>query len=200
MAKIYGYARCSTNEDKQDIDRQKRELKSAGVPEENIYLEYGSGIKTDRVQLNRLLDIVSQGDTIVTTEVSRLTRSTKQLCDILETVKNKQIKLDIKNSIPIDYRNGDADPMSKAFMQMAGVFAELERNIISERVKSGMANAKAKGKVVGRPKTNADNIPDKFYKYYARYKNKEINVTELAKLCEMSRTTVYKYIDILENK
>lgn len=58
MAKIYGYARCSTNEDKQDIDRQKRELKSAGVPEENIYLEYGSGIKTDRVQLNRLLDTV----------------------------------------------------------------------------------------------------------------------------------------------
>lgn len=85
-------------------------------------------------------------------------------------------------------------------MQMAGVFAELERNIISERVKSGMANAKAKGKVVGRPKTNADNIPDKFYKYYARYKNKEINVTELAKLCEMSRTTVYKYINILEKK
>ena len=197
---IYGYCRCSTTEEKQDIDRQKRELKSAGVPEENIYLEYGSGIKTDRVQLNRLLDIVSQGDTIVTTEVSRLTRSTKQLCDILETVKNKQIKLDIKNSIPIDYRNGYADPMSKAFMQMAGVFAELERNIISERVKSGMANAKAKGKEVGRPKTNADNIPDKFYKYYARYKNKEINVTELAKLCEMSRTTVYKYIDILENK
>lgn len=142
-------------------------------------------MKIDRVQFNRLLDVILQGDTIITTEVSRLTRSTKQLCDILEFVQNKQIKLDIKNSITIDCTKGEADPMSKVFIQMAGVFAELERNIISERVKSGMANAKAKGKVVGGPKTSADNIPDKFYKYYARYKNKENNVTELAKLCEI---------------
>lgn len=76
----YGYARCSTNESKQDIDRQKRDLKNIGIDEKNIYFEYESGTKTDRIQLNRLLDIIKDGDTIATTEVSRLTRSTKQLC------------------------------------------------------------------------------------------------------------------------
>ena len=79
----YGYARCSTNETKQDIDRQKRELKKMGVEEKNIYFEYESGAKTDRVQLGRLLGAVRDGDTVVTTEVSRLTRSTKQLCEII---------------------------------------------------------------------------------------------------------------------
>lgn len=195
---IYGYARCSTNENKQDINRQKRELKTMGASEENIFLEYASGIKTDRVQLNRLLNIVVSGDTIVTTEVSRLTRSTKQLCDILELIKEKHLRLEIKNSITVDCSTGELDPMTAAFLQIAGVFAELERNIISERVKSGIENAKAKGKIVGRPKTNMDNIPSIFYKYYPRYKNKELSITEFAKLCEMSRTTIYKYLKIIE--
>lgn len=196
---IYGYARCSTNEKKQDIDRQKRELKNMGASEENIYLEYASGIKKDRIQLNRLLNIVSLGDTIVTTEVSRITRSTKQLCEIIEFVQEKKIKLIIQNSITIDCSKGELDPMTKAFLQIAGVFAELERNMISERVKSGMENAKAKGKVVGRPKTNMDNIPSIFYKYYPKYKNKEINITEFAKLCDMSRTSIYKYLNLIES-
>jgi len=71
---VYGYARCSTNETKQDIDRQKRELKKMGVEDKNIYFEYESGAKTDRIQLNRLLSVAKDKDTIVTTEVSRLTR------------------------------------------------------------------------------------------------------------------------------
>ncbi len=75
----YGYCRCSTNESKRDVDRQKRELKQIGIKESNIYFEYERGTKTDRLQLNRLLDTVTVGDTIATTEVSRLTRSTKQL-------------------------------------------------------------------------------------------------------------------------
>ena len=80
---IYGYARCSTNEEKQDIDRQKRELFKLGVSDDKyIYWEYESGTKEDRPELKKLFDIVKSGDTIATTEVSRLTRSTKQLCDI----------------------------------------------------------------------------------------------------------------------
>lgn len=96
---IYGYARCSTNEGRQDIDRQKRELYALGVIDDKyIYWEYESGVKTDRVELQKLLDIVNEGDTIATTEVSRLTRSTKHLCEILQTVKSKHLILDAVTS------------------------------------------------------------------------------------------------------
>lgn len=84
---IYGYARCSTNEKQQDINRQVRELKQLGATDTTIYLEYESGIKENRVELNKLLNIVKSGDTIIATEVSRITRSTKQLCDIIELAK-----------------------------------------------------------------------------------------------------------------
>ena len=72
---IYGYARCSTNEKMQDINRQVRELKQQGATDTTIYLEYESGMKTDRAELKKLLDIVQSGDTILATEVSRITRS-----------------------------------------------------------------------------------------------------------------------------
>lgn len=194
----YGYARCSTNESKQDITRQIKELKQYGVSEDNIYLEYESGTKVNRVQLNRLLDKVQEGDTIVTTEVSRITRSTKQLCDLIELVKAKHIKLIIGNSMTVDCTQGDIDPMTKAFLQMAGVFAELERNMIVARIRSGMENAKAKGKHIGRREATKDDIPPMFMRYYQEYKADKYNITELAKLCGMSRTTVYKYIRIIE--
>lgn len=194
----YGYARCSTNESKQDITRQIKELKQYGVSEDNIYLEYESGTKVNRIELNRLLDVVGEGDTIVTTEVSRITRSTKQLCDLIELVKAKHIKLIIGNSMTVDCTQGDIDPMTKAFLQMAGVFAELERNMIVARIRSGMENAKAKGKHIGRKEATKDDIPPMFMRYYQEYKADKYNVTELAKLCGMSRTTVYKYIRLLE--
>ena len=76
---IYGYARCSTNEEMQDINRQIRELKQLGATDKTIYREYESGMNNDRVELQRLLKAVETGDTIVVTEVSRITRSTKQL-------------------------------------------------------------------------------------------------------------------------
>ena len=90
---IYGYARCSTNEKMQDINRQVRELKQQGATDTTIYLEYESGMKADRAELKKLLSVVQSGDTILATEVSRITRSTKQLCDIIELAKEKHIKL-----------------------------------------------------------------------------------------------------------
>ena len=70
---ILGYARCSLNETRQDISRQKRELHTLGVKEDkHIYWEYESGVKDDRAELQKLLDTVKEGDTIITTEVSRL--------------------------------------------------------------------------------------------------------------------------------
>jgi DNA invertase Pin-like site-specific DNA recombinase len=88
--------------------------------------------------------------------------------------------------------------MTNAFIQMSGVFAELELRIIRARVKSGMANAKAKGARIGRPPLTKDDTPQVFCRHYPAYKNKQLNVSELARVCDMSRTTVYKYIDVIE--
>ena len=195
----YGYCRCSTNDTKQDIDRQRRELKELGATTDTIYFEYESGTKTDRAELNKLFEVVSNGDRIVTTEVSRITRSTKQLCDIIQIVKDKKLQLIIKGSITINCSTGEIDPMTKAFLQIAGVFAELERDMTIARIKSGMVNAKAKGKVIGRPPTTADNIPSLFYKHYPKYKNGEINKKEFSRLCDLSYPSIYKYLAIVES-
>ena len=192
----HGYARCSTNESKQDIDRQVRELKQAGA--EDIFLEYEHGDAAVKCQLSSLLEQAQEGDTIITLEVSRLARSTKQLCEIIEIIKAKHLRLVIVGSITVDCSNGEIDPMTNAFIQMSGVFAELELRIIRERVKSGMANAKAKGAKIGRPQATVDDIPAVFFRHYPAYKNKQLNVSELARVCDLSRTTVYKYIDLLE--
>lgn len=198
MSKIYGYCRCSTNELKQDIQRQVRELIQNGATKETIYLEYESGTKIDRIELAKLFNTVSTGDTILTTEISRITRSTKQLCEIIEMVKAKHLKL-IVGSFVIDCSNGNLDPMTEGMLKMMGVFAELERKMIVERVKSGMANAKAKGKKIGRPNTQESDIPEIFKKYLPQYFYQKINVVEFSKLCKMSRTTIYKYLELIKN-
>ena len=194
---VYGYARCSTNENKQDIDRQVRELKAAGAGE--IFLEYEHGDAAVKRQLSSLLEAAQPGDTIVTLEVSRLARSTRQLCEIIETVRQKRLRLSIVGSINVDCTHGEIDPMTNAFIQMSGVFAELELRIIRERVRSGMANAKAKGAKIGRPLTTQDQIPAVFFRHYPAYKSGRLNASELARVCNLSRTTVYKYLAILES-
>lgn len=197
---VFGYARCSTDETKQDINRQIRELKTLGcIDKDKMYFEYESGTKVDRVELNKLLERVQSGDTIVTTEVSRITRSTKQLCEIVELAQQKQLKLVI-GAFVVDCSKGELDPMTEGMLKMMGVFAEMERNMISQRVKSGMANAKAKGKIVGRPTTTIDNLPSIFIKHYPKYKAKQINQLELARLCNMTRQSIAKYIKIYEER
>ena len=194
---IYGYARCSTNEDLQDVKRQVRDLMMIGVDEQNIYKEYQSGTKVNRIELNRLLNIVQEGDCIITTEVSRITRSTKQLCEIIEFAKYKRIKLVFGNFV-VDCSK-ELDPMTEGMLKMMGVFSELERNMTSQRVKSGMQNAKAKGKQIGRPATTSEDIPNIFYRHYPKYKNGEINKKEFSRLCNLSYPTIYKYLKIVES-
>lgn len=193
---IYGYARCSTSEDKQDIYRQIRELKTAGAQE--VIFEYEHGDAKVKQNLNLLLENAQAGDAIITLEVSRLTRSTQQLCEIVEKIRQKRLRLVIVGSITVDCRNGEIDPMSQAFIQMSAVFAELELSIIRARVKSGMQNAKAKGKRVGRPQTTKEDIPAVFYKHYPLFAAKKMNVSEFARICGLSRPTVYKYLKLLQ--
>ena len=192
----HGYARCSTNETKQDIDRQVRELKAAGA--ESLFVEYEHGDADEKMQLSLLLEQARPGETIITTEVSRLSRSTKQLCEIIDRIQKQKLRLEIIGSITIDCRSGELDPMTKAFLQMSGIFAELELSMIRARVRSGMANARAKGAKIGRPQATADDIPAVFLRHYPAYKKRQLNVSELARVCDLSRTTVYKYIGLLE--
>ena len=70
--------------------------------------------------------------------------------------------------------------------------------MISQRVKSGMVNARAKGKAIGRPAVTADDIPAIFYRHYPKYKKGEINKKEFSRLCDVSYPTIYKYLNLVE--
>ena len=191
----YGYARCSTNESKQDIQRQIRELKAAGA--EEVVFEYKHGDAKVKKNLHMLLSAANAGDSIITLEVSRLSRSTQQLCEIIDIIREKRLRLVIVGSITIDCRSGETDPMSEAFLQMAGVFSQLELSMIRARVRSGMANAKAKGAQIGRKPTTKDDIPAIFYKHYPAFMAGHMNVSELARVCGLSRPTVYKLLKLV---
>ena len=196
---IYGYARCSTTETRQDIGRQKRDLKELGVEDDRyIFWEYASGIKADRPELMKLLEIVKSGDTVVATEVSRLSRSTSDLCDLLKVVQSKHLCLAI-GSFQVDCRGDMIDPATKGMLLMWSVFAELERDIISQRVRSGMLNAKLKGKRIGRPKIDISRSPPSFFQYLSLYRVGKITVTGFAKLVGCSRTSIYAYLKVLES-
>ena len=196
MSKKYGYARCSLAEEKgQDLNRQVRELKAAGA--EEIITEREHGDAKIKQNLEMLLDAAEAGDTIITTEVSRQSRSTQQLCQIIDVIKDKHLRLIIVGSITIDCRNGDIDPMSRAFLEMAGVFSSLELAMIRTRIRSGLANSKAKGRKLGRKPTTKDDIPPIFYKHYPAYTSGKMNVSELARVCGLSRPTIYKYLKLV---
>lgn len=192
----HGYCRCSTNESHQDINRQVRELKAHGAT--RIWKEYEHGDADIKEQQALMFDTAQPGDTVIVLEVSRLARSTRQLCDIVDITQEKRLRLEIVGSITLDCRDGTLDPMSAAFVQMSGVFAQLELSLIRARVRSGMANAKAKGVKLGRPPICADGVPDRFVRYYAGYLQGRYNVSELARLTGVSRPTVYRYLKALE--
>ena len=192
----HGYCRCSTDESKQDINRQVRELKKHGATQ--IWQEFEHGDSDVKEQQRLMLQTAQPGDTIVVLEVSRLARSTRQLCEIMETIRDRHLCLQIVGSITLDCRTGQPDPMSEAFLQIAGVFSQLELSMIRARVRSGMENARAKGVRLGRPPICADGIPEKFLRYYPRYAKGDLNVSELARLAGVSRPTVYRYLKALE--
>lgn len=192
----HGYARCSTSEDKQDINRQTRELKKQGA--EKVWLEFEHGDAASKEQQALMLSTAAPGDTIITLEVSRLARSTKQLCEIIDIIRDKRLCLIIVGSITMDCRAGNPDPVTEAFLQIAGVFSQLELSMIRARVRSGVENARAKGKRLGRPPISAENVPESFLRYYPRYKSGSINITELSRLAQVSRSTSYRYIAVLE--
>lgn len=201
---IYGYGRISTLDrtehkyGKQLIDSQLKELKRLGA---NVVMyDEESGLKENRKELKKLLEIVKEGDSIICVEASRITRSVKQLCDILELAQKRKIKIQL-GSLVVDFTKEDVDPMSVAVMKLITIFSELEAELIRNRVLRGIYYAKNVKKVkLGRPKTTYDTIPDLFFKYLPMYTNNKINKSELARLSGLSYPTIYKYLDIVKRR
>lgn len=138
-----GYARVSSSS--QDLELQKQALSAAGC--QKTYSESISGKDNNRDQLNLMLNDLRNGDIVVVYKIDRIARSLKGLIDIIELLNSKSVDL-------ISLDSGDkvdtTSPMGKAFFQIAGVFAELERSIINARTKAGIEKAKADGVKFGR--------------------------------------------------
>ena len=198
-SKVYGYCRCSTNESKQDVEYQIKELIEKGVKMENIYFEYESGAHEDRPIFNKLLRNMVSGNTLIVTEITRISRSTKQLCSVIDFINTNKMRLVI-GGLDVDCRSDNIEPMVEGMLKMMAVFAELDRKMKVYQINLGLKNAIKSGKKLGRPKTTIDNIPELFYKYYPMYKNNKINKKEFSRLSKLSYPSIYKYIDIVESK
>jgi len=191
---MYGYARCSTNAEKQDIERQCAELTALGAVE--VFREYVRGASESKPEQERLFSTLKAGDTLAATEVSRLARSVHQLCHIEEMARARKIKLRC-GALHLDYTTDKIDPMNRAMLYMMGAFAELERGVTVERIISGLENAKAKGVKSGRPRVTAEDVPQAVRDLLPAYKSGEITATELARRVGLSRQVLYKYFSLL---
>jgi DNA invertase Pin-like site-specific DNA recombinase len=182
-----GYLRVSTG--KQDEQLQHDALDGAKVMKRNRYVDHGvSGTKTEREGLSALLaDAYAERDaghevTIVVYRLDRLGRSTLHIAQLLADLTERGIYIEsIADGL------NSSTPMGRAMLQMASIFAEMERNIIAERTVAGLAAAKAKGRVGGRPKT--DNAKSR--KAQA-LRNTGESVPEIAKTLNISVATVYR--------
>lgn len=185
MAKIYGYARVSTED--QNLDRQIDALASAGVAPENIYKEKISGTKRKRPELIRLLNDISEGDTLIISDLTRISRSSRDLLNIVDSIKQKNATI---KSLKDEWLDTTSDNPYNAFLLsvMSGL-AQLERDLISQRTKEGLKSAKARGRYGGRPKGRTE----KSQTVLTLYKN-GVRVSEIATSCNISRTTVWRII------
>lgn len=195
--KVYGYARCSTTEKRQDIERQVCELYAMGA--HTVVQEYDSGGNVGRERLAELVAAIGEGDTLVATEVSRVTRSLRHLCEVIDLARSKGLLLKF-GTLDFDFDGGSIDAFKLAMLQIMGVFSELERNLTTERINSGLAQAKLKGVPLGRPKKTAAGVPVNVRAHYESYLEGAITVAEYAKRTGLSRPTVYKYIKLLQQE
>lgn len=141
---IYGYARVSTED--QDMALQFAALNDFGIPDEMIFSEHASGKSMNRKSLQDLLTrYLRDGDTLVVWKLDRLGRTVVGVLQTVEELNQRGI-----NFVSLTERYDTSTPMGKAFIQFAMVFAELERNLISERTRVGMAAKKAAGQKFGR--------------------------------------------------
>lgn len=178
---IIGYARVSTIH--QQLDSQLNALEKYGCTQ--IYTEFDSGRNTQRKELARALNALEPGDTFVIFKLDRLSRGTKHLLGLMDEFSERNINfISIQNSIDT------STSMGKFFFTIMSAFAEMEAELIRERVLSGLDAAKANGKTLGRPIENKhiDKVIDD-------YLNTSLSVVEIAQKYKLSRPTIYKYLE-----
>jgi len=148
-----GYARVSSIT--QDIELQKDVLEKAGC--QKIFSESVSGKDNNRTQLKAMIELLREGDIVVVYKIDRIARSLKGLIEIVESLNEKKVHL---VSLDSGDRVDTTSPMGRAFFQIAGVFAELERSMIESRTKAGIEKARLDGVKFGRPvgKINKNSI------------------------------------------
>lgn len=178
-----GYIRVSTIE--QNPDRQYSDLKKYKI--DKFFEEHASGKNTERPVLNEMLNFIREGDTLFIESFSRLARNTADLLNIIETLKNKNVKI-ISQKENLD----TGSPTGKMMITMIGAIATFERELILERQKEGIAIAKAAGKYKGRKKILP---PANFETLYSLYLNRQIPTKkEFAKKCNVSLPVLERFI------
>jgi len=149
---LVGYARVST--DGQNLDRQIDALKAVGVDSRVLYHEKITGTKKDRPELQRMLKELNEGDVVIITDLTRISRSTKDLLDIIEKIKNRGASIRSLKDTWLDTTSNN--PYNDFLLTVMSGLSQLERDLISQRTKEGLVSAKARGRNGGRPsKQNA---------------------------------------------
>ncbi|MBD9373193.1 recombinase family protein [Rhizobium sp. ARZ01] len=179
---IIGYARTSTTDQTAGLEAQLRDLTAAGCVK--VFNEQLSSVDTKRPELERALDYVREGDTLVVTKLDRLARSMPNLVDITSKLKAKRVELKV---LALNLDTGT--PTGKLMLNLLGSIAEFERELMLERQREGIAKAKADGKYQGRAPT-ARRKADDIRRLKAEGKTVDAIVTELG----VSRSSVFRML------
>ena len=181
---LIGYARVSTED--QNLDRQVDQLKDLGISIVNIYTEKMTGTKKDRPVLLNLLEYARTGDEIVVTDLTRISRSTKDLISLVEDLGNRGINLKSLKESWLDTGTAQGKLM---FTIIAGL-SQFERDLISERTKEGLESARARGRKGGRPSIKQENVT----KALKLYDTQNVAIPDICTMCNLSKNTLYNYI------
>ena len=184
MIMIFGYARVSTQE--QSLNRQLDALKVAGA--EEIVQEKITGTKADRPELSRLLDKLRNGDVVLIADLTRLSRSTKDLFNLVEQIEKKGSNI---KSLKENWLDTTTPQGKLMFTFMAGI-SQFERDLISQRTKEGLEAARARGKRGGR-KPKLDNNKKKVI--YELYQQKKTSIKDICDMFDITKPTLYKAIE-----
>lgn len=180
---LIGYARVST--DDQNLDLQRDALNQSGC--EQIFEDKLSGAKSERIGLNEALKFARKGDTLIVWRLDRLSRSLKDLIELVSSLDRVGIGLkSLHESIDTSSSSG------KLIFHIFGALAEFERNLIRERTQAGLQAARARGKKGGRPEALNKAKQDLLVKLYD---DKQHTINEICELMGVTKPTLYKYID-----
>ena len=200
MAKIIGYVRVSTA--RQDADNQRHEIlehvnKNHLHVDDFIEVEMSSRKDKKQRRITELMETLEPGDTLIVSELSRLGRSTSEVIDIVNELIAKGIEfIAIKQGVNVV---GKHDMQSKVMVTMFSLFAELERDIISERTKSALAAKKAGGKKLGKPKgTLQESKLDPHQEQIKEFLKHGVAKSAIARMLGTSRTNLASYIQTRE--